>query len=190
MAGKSSGRIALMAIHPNFAEAILDGTKTVEFRKRAPASDIRTVLIYATSPVQAIVGSFEIGQIITSDPGSVWDAFGDAGVIGALDFDSYYKGSSAAVAITVGATERFERPVPLAELTPPPATPQKLQLLGRESRAGLATENREVTGSTPVGATTKTPASRGFQSLLALPTNPSVMACPHFAHIAVDDGFS
>ena len=50
MDSQTNYRVALMAIQPGYAEAILAGVKTVEFRKRALAPDIETVLVYETSP--------------------------------------------------------------------------------------------------------------------------------------------
>ena len=53
LASQPDRRIALMSIRPQFAAAILDGSKRVEFRKRPLAADIGTVVIYATKPVGA-----------------------------------------------------------------------------------------------------------------------------------------
>ena len=52
----AAGRVAVMSIHPRYAEAILSGQKRVEFRKRRLAPDVTTVLVYATQPVGVLVG--------------------------------------------------------------------------------------------------------------------------------------
>lgn len=49
VAESASGRIALISIHPQFAEAIVGGNKRVEFRKTALRSDVNHALIYSTS---------------------------------------------------------------------------------------------------------------------------------------------
>lgn len=49
---------ALFSIRPHFATAILDGSKTVELRTVAPRKTIERIWIYATAPVQQIVGYF------------------------------------------------------------------------------------------------------------------------------------
>ena len=118
-----------MAIHPRYADAILDGTKQVEFRKRRVAPDITKVLIYATSPIQKVVGSFTISDIVVDAPDLIWDEFGEFGVIERAAFAEYYATSDAAVAIRVEGTERFERPLALSELEPSPSIPQSFSYL-------------------------------------------------------------
>ena len=59
----------LLSVKPQFAEAILAGVKTFEFRRalfRRP--DIKTVVLYASSPTCKVVGEFTI------DAGAVADA--------------------------------------------------------------------------------------------------------------------
>ena len=70
--GSSQSRAALMSIHPRYADAILDGTKVVEFRKRALAGDISTVLVYATAPVRRLVGTFQLSATLTASPRDLW----------------------------------------------------------------------------------------------------------------------
>lgn len=120
----SSERVALMAIHPRFANAIIDGTKRVEFRKRRLASDISTVLIYATAPISRIIGRFTVDEIVEDVPASIWERFGDAGVIERDAFFRYYDEAAAAVAIVVAHAERFDEPLALDELDDQPAVPQ------------------------------------------------------------------
>ena len=54
---------AIFSIRPYFADAILDGSKTVELRKVAPKRPIERAWIYATAPVMRIVGHFQPGKI-------------------------------------------------------------------------------------------------------------------------------
>jgi predicted transcriptional regulator len=54
---------AVFSIKPYFADAILDGSKTVELRKIAPKRPVERVWIYATAPVMRIVGYFKPGKI-------------------------------------------------------------------------------------------------------------------------------
>lgn len=51
----------IMAIHPKWAEMILSGEKTIEVRTQVwkgwqEAKELVRILLYATSPVQAVVG--------------------------------------------------------------------------------------------------------------------------------------
>ena len=54
---------AVFSIKPYFADAILDGSKTVELRKVAPKRPVERAWIYATAPVMRIIGHFRPGQI-------------------------------------------------------------------------------------------------------------------------------
>lgn len=109
-------RVAVMAIHPRYADAILSGKKLVEFRKRKLADDITTVLIYATAPIQRVVGEFSIKETVIDRPASIWAAFGDVGIIDESNFDDYYASSAQAVALVVDQATRYARPQTLDEL--------------------------------------------------------------------------
>lgn len=113
-----------MAIHPEYAEAILDGRKQVEFRKRPLASDVTLVVVYATAPVKKIVGEFRVAGHTIAHPSKVWARLHSIGEIDRSAFDAYYADADRAVAIMVGAASRYRRPIGLAELSPAPPPPQ------------------------------------------------------------------
>lgn len=118
-----------MAIHPRYAEAILDGCKHVEFRKRPLAPDVHTVVIYATAPVMRIVGEFAVDRILVTSPRDLWSSFGAIGGITEPAFGAYYASSETAAGILVRAPRRYRSPVPLAALDPQPAVPQSFTYL-------------------------------------------------------------
>ena len=113
-----------MAIHPEYAEAILQGRKHVEFRKRPLADDVRTVVMYATSPVKRVVGEFNVQRNLYMTPGELWAAAGAVGAIDADAYSSYFARAEMAVGLVVDTPKRYPREVPLAALTPAPAVPQ------------------------------------------------------------------
>lgn len=83
--GRLSMTDAVFSIKPYFADAILDGSKTVELRKVAPKKPIERVWIYATAPVMRIVGHFK--------PGCIRDATHEdckAAIVSELDADEYF----------------------------------------------------------------------------------------------------
>ncbi len=123
MADRSPGRIVLMSIHPEYAEALLDGTKTVELRKSPVAADVSHIVIYATAPVQRVLGWVEAVRVEHGPPSAIWKKHGARSGIRGQAFRSYYQGHSRAVAIHVDSPRRLVAPLELSAveegLTPP-----------------------------------------------------------------------
>ena len=62
------GTCVLLSIKPEYVDAIFAGSKHYEFRRRIFANrDIERIIVYASSPVQRVVGEFEIDEIIESE---------------------------------------------------------------------------------------------------------------------------
>ncbi|MBW3068974.1 ASCH domain protein [Actinomyces sp. 594] len=120
-----------MSIHPAYARAILEGRKTIEFRKRRLAADITHVVIYSTAPDQAVVGYFTVNGQETSSPASLWRDFRDQGVISEDDFFAYYAGRSQATGIKVGEATRLRNVLPLSDIGVS-RPPQSFQYLPRD----------------------------------------------------------
>lgn len=62
----------LLSIKPEFASKIFNGTKKYEFRKSIFKRDVDKVVVYASSPVQRVIGEFTIADIICNDIESLW----------------------------------------------------------------------------------------------------------------------
>ena len=101
MVDEPSHRVALLSVHPEYAQAILNGTKTVEFRKRPLAPDIRYVAIYATKPIGKVVGVFSIQEQILAPPESLWSQFRTVAGISEAKFHAYFDGRDQGVGIKV-----------------------------------------------------------------------------------------
>lgn len=65
-------RAALISIHPEYAEKIFAGKKKLEFRRRWTSRSVETLFIYATAPVQRIVGFAKIARVTTGTPTQLW----------------------------------------------------------------------------------------------------------------------
>ena len=66
-----------LPIDPGWAIAILNGAKKWELRSKRPAiKEHDVVVLYATSPLRAVVGSFVAGTIISGTPRKIWNAVG------------------------------------------------------------------------------------------------------------------
>lgn len=132
MDSRPVGRVALISIHPEYAEAILSGEKRVEFRKKPIAQDVTHVVLYATRPVSAVVGVFTVdGQQIGS-PDSLWDRFSDVAGIDRTRFEDYFSSHTTGAGICVGDVYRACRQLPLNEALGITRAPQSFQYLDRE----------------------------------------------------------
>lgn len=123
------GRVALMSIHPEFADAILSGQKAVEFRKRPVAPDVSHVLIYATLPIGSLLGWFEVKGQSTTSPKELWRQFKGVSGISKDRFFDYYHQRSSGTGIMVSGPERFTKPIPLSNLGCDLRPPQSFQYL-------------------------------------------------------------
>ena len=108
--------VALLSIKPIYANAILDGIKKVEFRKRAFKRQVSHVVIYATTPVQRIVGWFRTKNLEQMSPSALWKRFATVGGISKDDFNTYYRGSESGVAIHVDCPRRLANPISIKRI--------------------------------------------------------------------------
>jgi predicted transcriptional regulator len=118
-----------MSIHPQYADAILAGTKRVEFRKRRLAPDVSTVVVYATRPVGRIVGAFEVCGHDVAPPDELWGRHSSHAGISAAGFRAYYAQTPSAVGILIGGVQRLPEPRELTELPGLSRPPQSFSYL-------------------------------------------------------------
>jgi predicted transcriptional regulator len=104
----------LLSVKPRFAEAILNGAKKFEFRRavfRDP--DVQRVVLYASSPVQRVVGEFTVDAIVEMELESLWEHTELYAGIGKEYFDEYFAGRELGFAVAVGETHRYSEPLDL-----------------------------------------------------------------------------
>lgn len=119
-----------MSVHPRYAEAIMQGRKKIEFRKRPLAKDVDLVWVYATAPVQLIVGYFKVGATVNAAPLSLWRRFNRVGCIDRVDFDRYYANSLMGSGIRIENATRLAVPMSIGELLPSGVPPQSFAYVG------------------------------------------------------------
>ena len=106
----------LLSIKPEFAFKIFYGEKRFEFRKvifKNP--DIRTVVVYASSPVQQVIGEFEIDDILSSSPNEIWELTKKYSGISEIYFHEYFENRLVAHAIKIKNTKRYKKPMSLKD---------------------------------------------------------------------------
>ncbi len=116
MVDPAPGRVALFSIKPQYAEALMEGRKRVEFRRLPLPQDVERVVVYSTSPVQQVVGSFRVATVEQMSPVAAWDTYAECGGIEQDPFFSYYAGAESAFVIHAKDPVRAPQPFPLADL--------------------------------------------------------------------------
>ena len=133
MASKSTERIALLSIHPRFAQLIMNGKKRAEFRKRNFRENVSHVVVYATSPVRKILGYFEVSYIDEDLPKRLWDRYRKVGGIQRREFQEYYASTACGVAIGIGQICPLAEPIPLSNLDDSISVPQNFAYISSEA---------------------------------------------------------
>ena len=123
----SNRTVALLSIHPVYCDRLLDGTKCVELRRTRLSQNIEYVVIYATAPVQRIVGYFSVEKIAVDSPAAIWSEYEKVSGIESSQFCDYYHGATQAVAIEVATMFVLPSPLPLSILGEDVRPPQSFQ---------------------------------------------------------------
>ena len=139
----------LLSIKPEFAEKILGREKQYEFRKtrfRDP-SCIETIYLYASSPVQEIVGSFTPNGMIEGPPSKLWRDYGtDSGINQRSRFMDYFANAETGYAIEVADVRRFTQPIDPQQYVDDFHPPVSFQYL-RDEHDFLLASNPTTSGS-------------------------------------------
>src|SRR5688572_32265885 len=106
----------LLSIKPEYAFKIFKGEKKFEFRKSIFKNpNIKTVVVYASSPVQQVIGEFEIDDIFSLAPDILWEMTKEHSGISAEFFFEYFADREIAHAIKIKKTRKYRRPLCIRE---------------------------------------------------------------------------
>jgi predicted transcriptional regulator len=108
----------VLSIKPEYATKIVEGVKKVELRRRFPFGTVTgaKLFIYASAPIQAVVGYATIRIVEKLPVEQIWEKYNDVSCITRVDFDAYYKGCKSGFVIVLDSVVRLENPIPLAVL--------------------------------------------------------------------------
>jgi predicted transcriptional regulator len=113
----------LLSIKPEFAEKIFNGTKKYEFRRSVfKNQDVKTVVVYASSPVQRVIGEFEIETILNHGLEELWQLTKDYSGISENFFFEYFINKEKGFAIKIKKAKRYNKTLSLKDdfnATPP-----------------------------------------------------------------------
>lgn len=110
-----SNNIILLSVRPKYADKIFKHTKTVELRRVRPKhlqkGDL--VLIYVSSPIQALAGTFKVERVVEEPLKKLWQQVKKQAGVTRQEFNTYYEGVSTGVGIFFEEVQRFQEPITL-----------------------------------------------------------------------------
>ena len=110
-------RVLVLSLKPRFAEAILDGTKTVELRRVMPRITIPTLAsLYASGPERSLVGTCVVKEVVQCGLEELWARFGDRTGLSPSEFEEYFAGRAQGVALLLDEVERLSERIALDAL--------------------------------------------------------------------------
>lgn len=102
----------LMSIKPEYAVKIFEKEKKFEFRKAIFKNpDITTIVVYASSPIQMVIGEFQIEEIISNTPEKIWrKTKANSGITEDFFFE-YFADRDIAHAIKIKDIKKYNKPL-------------------------------------------------------------------------------
>lgn len=101
----------LMSIKPKFVDKIFDGTKKWEFRKTDFKNQVKRVYIYATAPVQKVVGYMMFDGIINENIKTLWKKCKEESGISETEFYNYFFDYEIGYAHHINYAVKYEKPI-------------------------------------------------------------------------------
>lgn len=101
---------ALLSIKPQYSSAIFEGNKKFEFRRNIFSRPVDIVVVYVTSPVQQVVGEFDVHSVISESVSSLWERTKRFAGIEEDLFLRYFEGKDYGHAIEVGEVRSYSSP--------------------------------------------------------------------------------
>jgi predicted transcriptional regulator len=110
-------RAMLLSVRPRYAESILAGTKCAEIRRQRPGILPGTpVIIYATKPLGAVIGTANIDRVCEGTPADLWDQYHQEMGVSQEEFDQYLSGLSTAYLLLLSGASRLVSPLTLDDM--------------------------------------------------------------------------
>jgi predicted transcriptional regulator len=107
---------AIISIRPQYANKILDGTKSIELRKSAMGlGEGDVILVYSSAPEQRLAFWFRIRAIEALPLKEMWASYSAQLGINCDDYYAYFNGLDVAVGLHIGEIQPFS-PIPLKEI--------------------------------------------------------------------------
>jgi predicted transcriptional regulator/ribosomal protein S18 acetylase RimI-like enzyme len=137
-APRPDGQMLVMSLRPEFADLVLSGKKTVEFRRRFSAeyAGAKTVF-YVTSPVRQFLFAAVIAGVDGLPKTDLWSKYQHDGGVSKSVFDSYFVGTAQGFALRLADIELLQNTMSLQDarrVCPGLRPPQSFMRLRTDSR--------------------------------------------------------
>lgn len=111
-------RNIIISIKPEYALKIIEGEKTIELRRKFPTKDIKggIAIIYASSPVQKIIGYAVIEDVKKLSISLIWSEYNKQACVTKQFFNAYFKGLEEGFAIKLSQPIRLVEPIDIKQL--------------------------------------------------------------------------
>lgn len=101
----------ILSIKPEFANKIFEGTKKFEFRRSIFKNPkVKKIVVYASSPIQKIIGEFDIGYILIHDLDTLWHKTKSHAGISEDYFFEYFIDKGLGYAIKIKSPKLYKEP--------------------------------------------------------------------------------
>lgn len=105
----------LLSINPEYVERILNKTKRFEYRTKVAKKEVKSILVYCTSPTKMVVAEVKIKSILCDTPNNLWERTKEFSGISKKFFDEYFKNREIAYAYELGEILEYKNPRPLKD---------------------------------------------------------------------------
>lgn len=124
------GKTIVLSIKPQYAALILAGSKTVEFRRAWAAESVDTVAIYASAPIQRLVGVVKVTEVVRAKPTKLWSyCTRCGGGLSKAELSAYLDGKETGFAIFLMDAQRFSQSIDPRKIIKNFSPPQSFRYL-------------------------------------------------------------
>ncbi len=107
----------LMSIKPKYSRLIFAGSKKYELRKTPiKAQGNEVVIVYESNPTKAVVGSFQVQEIVKKSPEEIWAILQSEIGVSETEFFQYFSQKQTGYALKIDNPQLFKRKTSLQEL--------------------------------------------------------------------------
>jgi len=108
----------------------MSGQKRVEFRRTWAANQVGLIVIYSSSPIQRIVATIGVDEVVSASPSKLWSYCGShGGGLTRRELFKYFDGKAQGYAVLLREVRVLHKPIEPQCLFEPFTAPQSFRYL-------------------------------------------------------------